>query len=188
MGWQPPDGLDRMTLAAALEKLTGGYDEEAARQVIVGFYSLPAIKEGNYVADMVYREKCEVTDGNVAVDVSEDKYRSFGKATDDKTASIGRFIVYKSSDTFADCLGIVFSDSRSRTWEGLSEDPQPKWGMVFDAPSLEPLALIRIDFVPVEPGFWPKLIRLWLAFRTGSSADKCTYWEQSPTLLWIRKE
>ncbi len=188
MGWRPPDGLDRMTLAAALEKLTDGYDDQAARQVIVGFYSLPATKEKDYVADTVCRERSEVTDGDdVAIDVSEDTYRSFGKANEEESARVGRFTVYKSDNTFPDCLGIIFGDSRSNTWEGMNADPLPKWGLAFDQPTLQPLALVRIDYVPAKPRLWPRLLRLWLCLKEGMLYSKCKYWEQSVSLIWVVK-
>jgi hypothetical protein len=188
MGWQPPAALDRMVLAAALEKLTGAYDEVSARQVIVGFYSLPSTSEGRYKANVVYRDRCEAVDENgVAIDISSDKQYHLGRAAEEKMAHIGRFTVFKTHDTFPDCPGIVFGDFREGTREELMSEPLPKWALAFHQPTLEPLVLVRIDYVPAVPDLWQKLQHLWLVLRTGIVSQRCTYWEQAPTLLWVRK-
>jgi len=148
-------GTERMQLNAYLEKLTVGWDQEAASIVVTLLQDLPYIK----FPYKIIRTASQRTGGNMSghtnevgnVSIPENDIKTKVKGEKEhERVRIGKFLVRRFE--IPECGIINFEHYREITLTTIDiSEPNPSYEIEYDLESRSPYALVRKDWIEVSP-------------------------------------
>lgn len=165
MLWKLPDDIDRVTVNAALAKLTEQWDAQAARDVVQAFDGLPATTA---------RKNQSVTGWD------EHTVRR-GMASEDCIACVGVFKVYRRVD--GPMAGIIFYPFTADNAVTLALHPEPLYQLEYHRETRVIVFLFRFDWEQTVPSLWQYVQYLCFHISSGRRVQ-WNAWKAVPTQLY----